>query len=219
MNKSPLVMCLTNAVASEFTANALLAIGAKPAMVSEPEEAAELAAKADAVLVNLGTVDVRQAAAMRAAVAALAGCGTPWTLDPVGCQLLAFRRALAEEFLAAKPTLVRGNHAEIDFLKGTVPELMRPLTTLSTGEIDRLGDGREIRGGVPMLQTVTATGCIQGALAAALLGRGLPAPDAAEAVSRLMKSAGELAWSRARTPGSFRTALVDALWELRDFRP
>lgn len=37
---SPLVQCLTNSVVTGFTANVLLALGASPAMVDIPEEAA-----------------------------------------------------------------------------------------------------------------------------------------------------------------------------------
>ena len=214
MNKTPLVMCLTNYVAADFTANALLAIGAKPAMVEEPSEAAELAGKADAVLINLGTVHPRQAEAMHSAISAISNSATlnsklltlnsctPWVLDPVACHLLSYRGGLAAEFVAKKPTLIRGNHAEIDYLMGTVPES-------KTGTVPL-----EIRGGVPMLQKITATGCVQGAICAAFLGRGQSPLEAAEHASRIMKRAGELAWERARTPGSFKTALIDALYHL-----
>lgn len=65
-----------------------------------------------------------------------------------------------------------------------------------------------------MLRTVTATGCVQGAICAALLGRGLSPLAAAESASRLMKRAGEIAWEKAQVPGSFRVALIDALYEL-----
>jgi len=61
---------------------------------------------------------------------------------------------------------------------------------------------------------VTATGCAQGAICAAFLGRGLKPFAAAKAASELMKRAGERAWTKAQTPGSFQVALVDALWEL-----
>ena len=44
--------------------------------------------------------------------------------------------------------------------------------------------------------------------------RGFKPFDAALAASRLMKRAGEAAWARAKSPGSFRTALIDAIWEL-----
>lgn len=136
MRKHPLVMCLTNMVAANFTANALLAFGAKPAMVEEPSEAAELAERADAVLVNLGTVHPRQAETMRSAINALqrlpgsrSNSQTssnlhPWVLDPVACHLLTYRGKLAEEFVSRKPTLIRGNHAEIEYLMGSVPKNM-----------------------------------------------------------------------------------------------
>lgn len=238
MNEKPLVMCLTNCVAAEFTANVLLAIGAKPAMVEEPSEAAELAAVADAVLINLGTVHPRQAEAMRMAIRGVGA--VPWVLDPVGCQMLTYRGRLAAEFIAHHPTMIRGNQAEIDFLLKNVPET-GTVPILSTGEVDRLyiPDSRlstqlspsscptsaqlptnsrltEISGGVPMLQSVTATGCVQGAVCAALLGRGQSPLAAAENASRMMKRAGEIAWERTKAPGSFKTALIDALYEISE---
>jgi len=208
MSDCPLVLCLTNTVAANFTANCLLAVGAKPAMVEDPSEAPELAAVADAVLVNVGTVHERQAEAMRRAVQVANGHGTPWVLDPVGVQFLSYRQGIVRELLALKPTLVRGNHAEIDFLGAT------GITTLATGEIDTITPDLTVSGGVPLLQTVTATGCAQGGLCAACLGRGQSPTEAALAASRLMKRAGELAWEKSHEPGSFKVALVDALWRL-----
>ena len=207
MNKKPLVLCLTNTVAANFTANCLLAIDAKPAMIEEPCEAEELARVADAMLINLGTVTARQAESMRRAIAAATARGVPWTLDPVGVQLLPYRADLAREFIAQKPSVIRCNAAEAAAIGET------GCVTLVTGEVDRVGE-REVRGGVPMLQAVTATGCAQGGLCAAFLGRGQSPQDAALSASKLMKRAGELAWERAKAPGRFQVALVDALWEL-----
>ena len=207
MKQNPLVLCLTNSVAANFTANCLLAIGAKPAMVEEPSEAEELASSADALLVNLGTVTERQAEAMRRAVKVANAKGVPWVLDPVGVQHLTCRRNLAQELIGLKPSLIRGNRTEVDALGST------GIVTLATGAIDTIGH-TTISGGVPMLQTVTATGCAQGGICAAFLGRGQSPQDAAVSASKLMKRAGEFAWERAKTPGSFQVALVDALWEL-----
>ena len=207
MKQAPLVLCLTNSVAANFTANCLLAIGARPAMIEEPCEAEELARVADAMLVNLGTVTARQAESMRRAIAAANAHGVPWTLDPVGVQFLPYRAGLAHEFIAQKPSVIRCNAAETAAIGET------GCVTLVTGEVDRVGE-REVRGGVPMLQAVTATGCTQGGLCAAFLGRGQSPQDAALSASKLMKRAGELAWERAKAPGSFQVALVDALWEL-----
>ena len=58
---------MTNDVVQTFTANVLLAIGASPAMVIDPDEASQFAAIADALLINVGTLTVERAAAMRAA--------------------------------------------------------------------------------------------------------------------------------------------------------
>ena len=65
-----------------------------------------------------------------------------------------------------------------------------------------------------MLQAVTATGCAQGAICAACLARGLSPFDACVSASRLLKRAGEMAYAKAKAPGSFKVALVDALYEL-----
>ncbi len=152
---------------------------------------------------------------MRAAVAVANECGTPWVLDPVGVRHLACRRNLALGLIELKPSLIRGNRAEIEVLGPT------GVVTLATGPIDAIGQSNDLRkrtisisGGVPMLQSVTATGCAQGGLCAAFLGRGQSPLDAALSASKLMKRAGELAWERAKAPGSFQVALIDALWEL-----
>src|SRR5438067_5058428 len=80
---SPRVHCITNAVAQNFTANALLAAGAVPSMTVDPAEIAEFVARADAVLVNLGTLDRDRRAAAEIAVEAATDERRPWLLDPV----------------------------------------------------------------------------------------------------------------------------------------
>ena len=202
----PLVMCVTNSVVTNWTANCLLALGAVPAMVAEPEEAAELAATAGAVLVNVGTVDRHQAETMRAAIANCRVHGVPWVLDPVAVDRLGFRRALVEELLACGPRLVRGNQREIAFLRpalGTV-------TTLATGAVDAVGELR-IANGTPLLQRVTGTGCAQGGLAAAFCAGESDARVAAVAAALTMALAGETASAVAQRPGTFQSALLDAL--------
>ena len=56
--RSPRVHCITNTVAQAFTANVLLAAGAIPSMTIAPQEISEFAARADALLVNLGNFDL-----------------------------------------------------------------------------------------------------------------------------------------------------------------
>lgn len=80
---SPLTHCMTNEVVQSFTANTLLALGASPAMVIEPDEASQFAAIASALLVNVGTLTQERATSMRAAVeqaylAKTPGRSIPW---------------------------------------------------------------------------------------------------------------------------------------------
>src|SRR5437588_1376117 len=81
--KSPRVHCITNAVAQNFTANVLLAIGAVPSMTIAPDEIADFVARADALLVNLGTLDEQRRAAVQIAIEEAADDRRPWVLDPV----------------------------------------------------------------------------------------------------------------------------------------
>ena len=53
--ENPLVVCYTNDVVKNFTANGLLSIGASPAM-SEAPEAEEFYKVAGALLINIGTL-------------------------------------------------------------------------------------------------------------------------------------------------------------------
>ncbi len=75
--RSPLVHCMTNDVVQTFTANVLLALGASPAMVIEPEEAQQFSAITDALLINVGTLTRERADAMRAAIDSARAAGTP----------------------------------------------------------------------------------------------------------------------------------------------
>ena len=62
--KAPLVHCMTNYVVANFTANGLLAVGASPIMADEVKEVSEIVSIAQALLINIGTVNDRTAEAM-----------------------------------------------------------------------------------------------------------------------------------------------------------
>ena len=93
--KRPRVHCITNAVAQNFTANMLLAAGAVPSMTIAHNEVRAFAARADAVLVNLGTFDPERQKAALAAIAVANKRGVPWVLDPVFIDRSAPRAAFA----------------------------------------------------------------------------------------------------------------------------
>ena len=235
---APLVHCLTNQVVSNFTANVLLAAGAAPAMVVAEEEAGEFAALASALLINVGTLERPQAAAMRAAIGAANLTGTPWVLDPVAVGALSWRTAFCRELLPLSPAVIRGNASEIIALAGgtgagrgvdsteqsdAALEAARALArehgslVVVTGATDYLVDAHAVRaiaGGTPRLQQVTGTGCALSALVAAACGCAAPRMDAVAAVSALMKLAGERAAPESRGPGSFAVARLDELGTL-----
>lgn len=119
--RTPLVQCLTNGVTVNLVANALLAAGATPAMVDNPEEAGAFVATADAVLINLGTPAADQVKAIHRAAAGAAAEGKPWVLDPIGAGAMRWRHDLALALLSHRPTVIRGNASEIIGLAGQAP--------------------------------------------------------------------------------------------------
>ena len=236
--RHPLVQALTNVVSTNFVANVLLAAGAAPAMVDNPEEAALFAGVADAVLVNLGTPTAAQVISMRLAAEAAHKAGKPWVLDPIAAGGLPWRGAVAAELLAFKPSIIRGNASEIIGLAGlggggrgvdssadpaaavpaAVDLLAHAAAVSASGAVDhavgRIGDAPilvRIGGGSVLLTRVTATGCALGALAAAYAS---VAPDALTGMVAAhvhFAVAAELAAANASGPGSFAAAFIDAL--------
>lgn len=231
----PLVQCLTNIVVAQWTANTLLAAGAAPAMVDNPNEAADFAAIAGGVLVNLGTPYDDTASAMRAAVSAATAVGTPWVLDPVAAGAVRWRTDVALELLEiAPPRVIRGNASEVLALAGGaggkgVDSLDSPDAALDTakrlarrygttvavsGPVDHITDGSRVvrvSNGHPLMTQVTGVGCALGALMAgfsAVVDDGLLAAVSATA---LLTVAAEQAALIAGGPGSFAVALLDQL--------
>ncbi len=233
--RAPLTHCITNIVAAGFTANVLLAAGASPAMVNDAEEAAEFAAIAGGLLINVGTVTTISATAMRLAAASAQATGTPWVLDPVAVGALRYRTHVATMLLGQHPAIVRGNASEILALAGASAGGKGVDTTVDSaaaldgarelaqrtgavvavsGIVDYLTDGKtvvRVPGGDPLMTKVTGVGCALGALMAAFLGAAGTPLRAATAASVMLGAAGARAGQSARGPGSFAVALLDEL--------
>ena len=234
--RSPLVQCLTNIVVAQWTANVLLAVGAAPAMVDNPEEAGAFARIAGGVLINLGTPYADTAAAMEQAVAAATVAGTPWVLDPVAAGALAWRTEIARKLLSDSPTVLRGNASEVMALTGGaggkgVDSVDTPEAALAaavelaglhgtvvaiSGPVDHLTDGSrvvKVANGHPLLTRVTGVGCALGAMIAgfaAVLDDPLLAAVAATATLTVAADAAASS-SWVAGPGSFAVALLDQL--------
>lgn len=223
--RSPRVHCITNAVAQNFTANALLSLACVPSMTLSAEEIAAFVAGSDALLVNLGTFDAERRAAAEIAVDAVAQKAVPWVLDPVFVDRSAARAEFARELIARSPAVVRLNHAEFVALAGSEPsrEAMmaaaadNELTIGLSGAADLVTDGKRaasIANGHPLMARVTAMGCAGSALVAACLAVEDDAFVATASALTIIGVAGEVAAEKAQGPGSFAVAFLDALYRL-----
>ncbi|MUG44243.1 hydroxyethylthiazole kinase [Paenibacillus woosongensis] len=238
----PLIHNMTNVVVTNFTANGLYALGASPVMAYAPEEVADMAKIAGALVLNIGTLTKEQVEAMIIAGKSANEHDVPVLLDPVGAGATAFRTESALRILReVKVSLVRGNAAEIANLIGESREIKgvdagdgadnenaglglrasRQLNAIVaiTGKEDVISDGslcRVVSGGDVLLTQVTGAGC--------LLTSVLGAFAAVEKDLLLAGTAGlafyGAAASRAaeRTseigPGSFQVAFLDELAKL-----
>ncbi|QGG81073.1 hydroxyethylthiazole kinase [Litorivicinus lipolyticus] len=231
---SPLVHCITNYVAMQFSANTLLAAGASPAMVHATEEAAEFTPICGALSINIGTLSTPWLDAMRASARAANAQDLPWVLDPVAHFISAYRRDACAELVALKPAIIKGNASEIMALNGTqsagrgvdsgdsVKDAKHAARMLAnqtgaivmvTGEVDHVTDGTQcadISGGSHWMPRVTAMGCSLGSLTAAYAAITTPF-DAAVSAAAHFAAAGDWAQSRAAGPGSFHAAFLDGL--------
>lgn len=211
-SRAPRVHCLMNTVVQKFVADGLSALGARPSMTSSPEEIRSFVRKAEALTVNLGTLDAQRRVAIDLALAAAAEEGKPWALDPAHCDYSPPRAALAQELLSRGLAVLRANAAECALL-APPPEV----ATVRSGETDlilRAGSGFAVENGHPLTAKVTGTGCLSGALIAAFCAVEPDPLTAAASATLALGAAAEIAAEGARGPGSFEPALLDALHAL-----
>ncbi|MDJ0686163.1 MAG: hydroxyethylthiazole kinase [Alphaproteobacteria bacterium] len=206
------VHCITNLAAVTLSANALLALGATPSTTVDPEEVADFTRSADALSVNIGTLDAERRRAIPLAVEVAQEEGKPWVFDPVMATRAQSRRALADALLAKNPTVIRGNQAEIAAL-----DIPQETVRAATGAVDRIAQGAravQIENGDPLMDRVTAMGCAETAVIAAFLTvEHDPFLATAQAVLAFAV-AGETAAEAAEGPGTFQPLFLDALHNL-----
>ena len=220
--RRPRVHCITNTVVQELTANVLLAAGAIPSMTTSPEEIGHFVAGANVVLVNLGTFDRDRRDAVEIALDVARDDGIPWVLDPVLIDRSEPRAEMARNLAMKEPRVVRANAAEFAALARTEVTsdildkfaLDHITVAACTGPVDLVTSGAKrarIENGHPYMAQVTGIGCAESALVAAMVA--IEDDEFLSAVAGLlcMGIAGELAAERAKGPGSFVPALIDAI--------
>ena len=235
--KSPLVHNITNYVAMNFSANALLAIGASPVMAHAVEEMDDMVGIASALVINIGTLDAEWVQGMLAAGRAAHRMGTPIVLDPVGAGATPYRTQTAWQIIReCHPTIIRGNASEIMALvnadiksKGVdssqssddAVESAKQLA-ITTGAIvvisgatDYITDGTRVEtitNGSPLMTRVTAMGCTASSIVGAFAGINPDPFEAALHGMAVMGICGERAASKKATPGSLMINVVDELY-------
>ena len=231
----PLVHNITNYVAMTVSANALLAVGASPAMVHAVEEVEDFVAISSALVVNIGTLSPAWVEAMRRATAKAVALGKPWVLDPVGCGATPYRTGVAVELAGLRPTIIRGNASEVMRLAGAagaggkgvdstagsdaaLPAAMAlarrtGAVVAITGAVDFATDGEAVvavEAGDPLMTLSTALGCALSAVTGAFAAVRPPLEAAVYALA-VYGAAGSDAASRCRGPGHLPAELSDAL--------
>ena len=238
---SPLVHSITNFVVMNFNANVLLALGASPVMAHAEEEVEDMASIAQALVLNIGTLEPDWIAAMKLALLRARSRGIPVVLDPVGAGATPYRnRALAELMAAGSPTIVRGNGSEIMSVAGLSAatkgvdsgsssddalEAARALAR-DTGAVvcisgaddhvvDAGGRRATLSNGHPWMTRVTGVGCSATAMIGAFAA---VQPDAWRATTAAMAYLGVVGqWAFERVApagggiGAYQVALLDGL--------
>jgi len=237
----PLIHNITNMVAMNDTANAILAIGGLPIMAHAKKEVSEMVKTASALVLNIGTLTPEQIESMIVAGKEANNLKKPVVLDPVGAGATYLRTESALRLQEKiKIDIVRGNHAEVSILAGikgnikgvesvgsgeNVVEVGRSLAckhnqvVVITGKQDIVTDGKmviEINNGSPMLGTITATGCMVTSLIATFAAVCSDYVMASTGALVYFGLAGERAAVKAQGPGSFKVNLFDEIYNLNE---
>ena len=237
--KKPLIHNITNFVVMNYTANALLACGASPAMAHAPEEVEEMVSFAGALVLNIGTLTPYWIDSMLKAGKRANELNIPIILDPVGSGATRLRTESAKRLMdEVRINVVRGNASEVlslahegsrtkgvdaihsvDEAADAAVALSRELdTTLAiTGKVDLITYGERIcmvHNGHELMGYVTGTGCTATVVIGAFLAMDQNSVEAATTGLAYFGLAGEKAASKAQAPGSFQIALLDALYTI-----
>lgn len=239
--QAPLIHNITNFVVMNNTANALLSLGASPAMAHATDEVEDFVAVSKALVVNIGTLYPEQVAASKLAAIRATHLGIPWVLDPVGVGATSYRYGAAIALSRLRPSVIRGNASEILTLAehgqaavgrgvdsvDSSTAAVRAAQSLATqyqtvvgvtGAVDYVTDGAkvaEIHNGDALMTRVTGLGCSVTAVVGAFLAvEPNDAFSATVAGLAVFALAGEIAAGWAGGPGSLQVALLDALYNL-----
>ncbi|HMK47908.1 MAG TPA: hydroxyethylthiazole kinase [Methanocella sp.] len=239
--KRPLVHHITNYVTVNDCANVTLCIGGAPVMAHSPEDASEMVAMANALVLNIGTPDHAQIESMLVAGSRANDLNIPIILDPVGAGATRMRTDAACTLLhKLNISVVKGNAGEIAILaggKGTVRgvdshgikgdpiEIAKKLANkldlvvAISGQTDIVTNGELtllVDNGHPMMGKLSGTGCMASSIAGAFAGVSKDHVKSTAAALAAFGVAGEKAALHSNGPSSFKVALTDNVYRLTE---
>ena len=237
----PLVHSVTNFVVMNYNANFLLAMGASPVMAHAHEEVCDMAAIAQALVLNIGTLEPYWIESMRRGLEIAAKRGIKTVLDPVGAGATSYRNQSIQMLMnQAMPSVIRGNASEIMSVAGqavqtrgvdsaaVVADALQPARALAcqtggvvcvSGEVDHVldADGRHasLSNGHEWMTRITGVGCSATALVGAFCAVQPDAWRATVSAMAYLGVVGEVAVQKVQAVGggvgSLQVALLDAL--------
>ncbi|MFT9846127.1 hydroxyethylthiazole kinase [Aneurinibacillus sp. REN35] len=239
--RSPLVHNITNEVVTNFTANGLLAIGASPIMAYAPEEVADMAKIAGALVLNMGTLTKEAVDSMILAGKSANAHNVPIIFDPVGAGATPFRTKMARRIVEEVDiAVVRGNAAEVANVVGEAWEIKGVDAGQTGGDVEALARkaaeslktivvitgavdvvaGHDVlytvHNGDEMLTRITGTGCLLTSVIGAFAAVEKDYAKAATAALAAYGVAAELARKSVSAPGSYQIALLDMLYDITE---
>lgn len=237
---SPVVHHLTNWVTIYDCAQVVKSFGASPVMAHAPEEVADMAGIASALVLNIGTLTAEFIESMKIAAVAANRKEIPVVLDVCGAGATHFRNKKCFELLdAAKINIIKGNSSEIARIagrdvhtrgvdatdvRGDLLEIAAFLakekncTVVITGKEDIVADTKIIyvvKNGHEMMSHVVGTGCMAASVIGTFAGAS-PGDITAAAAAGLgcFEIAAELSMMKSGGPGSFKQHLFDCIFNL-----
>ncbi|WP_374315249.1 hydroxyethylthiazole kinase [Aquabacterium sp.] len=226
--QAPLVHSITNFVVMNYNANALLALGASPVMAHAREEVVDMVGIAQALVLNIGTLEPVWIEAMKLALQAARARPIPVVLDPVGAGATPYRNAALTDLMkTGAPTIVRGNGSEIMSVAGLSARTRGVDSAASSGEaieaaralardtggvvcvsgaddhvVDARGRWVSLSNGHPWMTRVTGVGCSATAIVGAFAAVQPDAWRATTAAMAVLGVVGEMAAERVQAFGA-----------------
>ncbi len=239
--RKPLIHHIMNFVVMNDSANITLAIGASPIMAHAVEELEDLVAVADAVYINIGTLDSFWIDSMFHISKLIDKYNKPLLLDPVGAGATRLRTEVSKKLLErGNVSILKGNAGEMlslaglgDKVKGVdslveigfeAVEILAEkynVTAVATGKVDYISNGRKLaslEGGSYLFKYVTGTGCMLGSVMASFMAVNKDYFTAAIEGSALFKRASEIAERRSGpNPGTFKVELMNTIFNFSEY--